>query len=65
MTLKEFATLVRKCRGKQQEFFIARRKGYQGDSILEECRVLERAVDKAVAEVLADKGQGLFDRGEG
>lgn len=61
MTARELAILVKKCRGKQQAFFLARRKGYAAETMLSECRELEKLVDRAVAEVLGDTGPGLFE----
>ena len=64
MTARELALLAKKMRDKQREYF-AKKQKYGGDQgMLSECKVLEKTLDNAVRDVLADKGPDLFTGAE-
>ncbi len=64
MTAHDLALLVKKCRDKQKEHARFKTEYGGGKGLWEERLELERQVDRAVKNVLADKGTGLFDEEE-
>jgi hypothetical protein len=59
MTLAEFAVLVRDCRAMQDRYFAQRKQGRFDVDLLAASKRLEKAVDRAVADVL-DPQPNLF-----